>query len=477
MPKAVTRSVSANGKAGQKKGTSSGREVIHPSLYSEIFSGDKAITVELAKEMLGLEEVEKGAHTDISRVYGKKVRCVNNVSNRPLDNGNLLKLAQEILRGRWRFNGEPIIIGSTGLILNGQHSLLALILAAQEWENSPEHHPFWTTEPTLEKAVVYGVSEEDAVVNTMDTCKPRSLSDVIIRAHYFKGLKDKGQRTVGKMAEHAIKMLWKRTGVHINALGIKQTHAESIAYLDQHPQLLKAVRHIYEENDDNKIGKYLSPGYASAALFLMGSSSSIAESYYKADNPSDKLLDWSNWDKACEFFVDLAAGSEKLKPIRTVITQLLSQGAGSWHDRWSVLAKAWFLYSAGKPVTTKGISLKFEVKDDVKHMVEEPLFGGIDVGSDGIDHKTVADPDVEQATEKVREKRHGKVRVAKKKGKTWAKGDTAWVHVKGDDPYFAALKDDPYSTSGGIERVFVIADDGEWEVAVMDLSLKQFEMA
>jgi hypothetical protein len=156
---------------------------------------------------------------------------------------------------------------------------------------------------------------------------------------------------------------------------------------------------------------------------------------------------------------------------------LLSQGAGSWHDRWSVLAKAWFLYSAGKPVTTKGISLKFEVKDDVKHMVEEPLFGGIDVGSDGIDHKTVADPDVEQATEKVREKRHGKVRVAKKKGKTWAKGDTAWVHVKGDDPYFAALKDDPYSTSGGIERVFVIADDGEWEVAVMDLSLKQFEMA
>lgn len=480
-------------KATAKAAKVTKREVVYDKLYAEIFDVSTPlgpITEDKAKELLGWqEETDKekapfgNKHvTEISKIYGVKVRATNNTINRFLDLGKVALLKQEILRQRWQFNGEPIIIGTTGQVLNGQHALYALILAVKEYRDATLSYPEWETEPTIGKAVMYGVSEEDRVVDTMDTCKARSLTEVIGRANYFRDMKEGERKTASKMCDWAIRAMWKRTGVHITSLGIKQTHAECIAYLESHSQLLKAVKHIFNENDANKLAHFLPLGMASAMMYLMGCSNTDPDTYYKADEPTDKLLDWSNWDKASEFWVELVAGSAKLKPVRDVLTELIKQspeGKVPNTYRWAVLTKAWNLYSAGKAITSKVISLKIELKDDVPHLAEEPLLGGIDVGNDGVDHETTNDVTpvaITNGTAKAREKKFGKAKNGTKAGEDWAKGDTAWVHTKGQDSYFCKLNIDPYETEGdGSVKVMVDAADGEWEVNVADLSLKEFE--
>jgi hypothetical protein len=204
-------------KTTQKKGGAAkqaeGRKIVYPTPTTKLCIGDLAITVGQAKELLGWEEeTDKnkfGAEyvRTLTKLYPKKVRCTNNVTNRPLYKSVLDSLKQEILRRKWHYNGEPVIIGRTGLVLNGQHTLLALILAALEVVERPDKWAeYWTTEPTLEKVIAFGVCEDDSVVNTMDTCKPRSLADVIYRSAYFADVAEKDRRIASRMASFAIKL-------------------------------------------------------------------------------------------------------------------------------------------------------------------------------------------------------------------------------------------------------------------------------
>lgn len=51
--------------------------------------------------------------------------------NRPICTANVNRLADEIEKGDWCLNGEPIIFADTGLLLDGQHRLSAVIKAKQ----------------------------------------------------------------------------------------------------------------------------------------------------------------------------------------------------------------------------------------------------------------------------------------------------------------------------------------------------------
>jgi hypothetical protein len=169
-------------------------DVLYPEPTCELCLGDTAITVDKAKDLLGWEEEEEDGPTfgefytkELAKAYGRKVRLKFNVANRPIYPDVFMRLRQEHLNRRWQFNGEPIIIGRCGHVLNGQHTLISLILAEQE-RTGPraQHWSLYHDKPiTMDKAIMYGVSEEDSVVNTMDTCKPRSLADVIYRSPYF----------------------------------------------------------------------------------------------------------------------------------------------------------------------------------------------------------------------------------------------------------------------------------------------------
>jgi hypothetical protein len=284
-------------------------------------------------------------------------------------------------------NGEPIIVGQTGKILNGQHSLVALVEANQIWDDKPgQFRDFWKTPPVMEKLIVYGIEESDAVVNTMDTCKPRSLTDVFYRSEFFKDIAPTSRKKLAKMADHCVKLMWHRTGA-ADAFRRYRTHDESLDFMNRHPRLLECLKHIYEEHGkERRLAPFLTPGYSAAMLYLMGSSSTERETedktgYSDVSNPNESLLTWDLWEQAQEFWVLLAGGDKALFPITQVIGQLIEQNTCGPYDRIAVIVKAWLLWSAEEKLTPENLMPAYKRDDNGwLSLAELPMVGGIDLG-------------------------------------------------------------------------------------------------
>jgi hypothetical protein len=369
------------------------RKVIHPHPRYEIKVGADAITSAWAKDKLGWDEetddhkLGKEAHPVLKALFGRKVRLLNNVTNRPIYPDIVKRLAQEHLQKRWRYNGEPVIIGKTATILNGQHSLLSVIYAEMVRVEQPHWTDGnWPTEITMEKAVSYGVEETDDVVNTMDTCKPRSLADVIYRSRFFAKMKEGMRRAVSRSTDHAIRFLWSRTGAIDDQFAPRRTHAESVNFIERHERLLRAVKHVHEEEKDDSISKFLSLGYAAAMLYLMGSCRTDGNAYRHADPPSEKEIDWEEWERACEFWVAFADREAKeMQPVRHALAMLddpETLGRGSVAEKSGVLVKAWNLFVKREAIEEADLKLKYKKdQDDIRHYDESPVVGGIDLGT------------------------------------------------------------------------------------------------
>ncbi len=373
--------------AKKKKPVVVERKVVYEKRGAVICDGEKSLTVAKAKSMLGwteeTENVKFGADYMIKDIEGVKIRCLNNINNRPIRNSVLATLQQEILRGNWKYNGTTMGLGKTGMIVDGQHTLISLILAGQEWEKHPgKWKPYWKTEPTIEKLIATGVDESDEVINTIDTCTQRDLTDVLYRSAYFASAAPNERKKLARMANYAIRQLQHRTGANLNAYAPLRTHAESVNFLDCHPKLQDAVEHIHAENTD-AIGELLSTGAAAGLLYLMAASKTDPSKYQSAVDPNEKLLDLSLWEKACDFWTELAGGADKLVAVKQAITKMYNdehEGA-SKAQREAVLVKAWLLYLRGKPITAKDLRLQYQTDEDGwKTLSECPIMGGIDVG-------------------------------------------------------------------------------------------------
>lgn len=83
-----------------------------------------------------------------------------NGHNRPISQTTVERYTQEIKAGRWKVNGQPIIFGKSGQLLNGQHRLKAVVAANK----------------AIETLIVWGV--EDNTFDTIDDGNKRSLGDV-----------------------------------------------------------------------------------------------------------------------------------------------------------------------------------------------------------------------------------------------------------------------------------------------------------
>ena len=434
----------------RKDNDGSTRTVVYKEIVAKVCRGETAITAEQARELLGWTEVQgDGLFKDRN---GKSVRCLNNVTNRPLYRAVVETLKQEHLRRRWQFNGEPLIIGRTALVLNGQHSLISLVLAVQEWLADQGRWPGWETEPTMDKLIIYGVSEDDDTVNTMDTCKPRTLADVIYRSEFFTAAKEGDRKKAARMLDYAIRLLWHRTGAGIDAFAPRRTHAESLHFFNQHPRLLEAIRHVYEEDDEGQLRKYLGPGYLAALLYLMGAAKTDPAAYHSSDTPDESLLDFGLWSKACDFVVLLAGGGEQVQPLVDALTRMINDGGGSIHQRCALLAKAWQCYAEDGPVTTKGLTLSYVTDEHgMKKLGECPTVGGIDLGDPTEAKEPVRhDPRPEEIKERakaVRQQNEERRKEApapaapvkkklKKKGPSGSRvGKVYWVASPGEEPW------------------------------------------
>ena len=384
MPKVKARSEAKSlAKKQQSEKSGDDRPVLYMKPAMKICHGDTAMTVAQAKKMLGWEaetaDVKFGSEYLVKDRNGLKIRCSNNVTNRPLCPSVVDTLKQEHLRKRWQFNGEPIIVGRTGLLLNGQHTLISLVFAAQEWSAAPENYPEWISEPVMEKSIVFGVSEDDLTVNTMDTCKPRTLADVFFRSAIFADTPKKDRVTVARIGDYSIRLLWHRTGASLNAFAPRRTHAESMAFIERHPRIVECVKHIFEENgSENQIGRYVAPGYAAALLYLMAASSSDAKAY--RSSLREDSLDFGQWEKACDFWVLLAGNAPEMEAVRKSLGHMIEDGSASNKERWALIVKAWNAYASGQPIDAKSLKLLYSTKDEVRTLAECPAVGGIDMG-------------------------------------------------------------------------------------------------
>ena len=410
------------------------REIIYEKPTSKLY---EKLHSKQAKELLGWQEedTEKfGTNFLFKDSLGRKIRCHNNVTNRPLYLSILGALTQEILRRRWKLNGENRIIGETGLVLNGQHTFISLVLAVQKWKEDPSKYPEWETEPYIAVSIMFGISEDDEVVNTMDTCKPRSLADVLYRSPFFSDLENKDRKKASRVLDYAVKLVWDRTGVK-NAFQIRRTHAEALDFIARHPKIVECANHIFTENGDcNQIGWYISPGSAAGLLYLMSCSLTESRDYHSDENPREELLSWDHWDKACDFWVLLAGKSPEIEAVRTALIKLANDDSKNYASQCAIVIKAWNLYLGDQDITAKSLRLHYAPDNDgIKRLAECPTVDGIDVGDgEDIESPTKGDPspkEIEKQTEEIRSGSPSPEKPLKKKAKkSGLVGKIRWVN-------------------------------------------------
>lgn len=84
----------------------------------------------------------------------------NNPNNRRLSESRARKLADAILRGEWKFNGESIIVANDGSLLDGQHRCRAVVLA----------------DTSIQVVLVEGI--EKSAFSTIDIGEKRSVGQI-----------------------------------------------------------------------------------------------------------------------------------------------------------------------------------------------------------------------------------------------------------------------------------------------------------
>jgi hypothetical protein len=425
MPKNTQKPQTAEPKKQKpKKGKAqtAEREVVYPTLKAVIAAMGHAgpITRKHAEDLLGWEVIGEGAGRDavpmLTDIEGNKIRCLNNTMNRPYNINDALRYGQEVLNRRFAPkgpNGETIIISRTGEVLSGQRRLTGLILACQIWKGKDKGHwlQLWPTEPVIESFIVFGVDDSQETIRTIDNVRTRTLADTLYTSGLFGKVTAGDLKAMSRIADYACRLLWHRTGADKDAFSPEMTHSEALEFIGRHPHILRAVKHIWEEDKKGLIRYYLTPGYAAALLFMMGCSASGEDEeerngrgqiidYADAEPaPHEGVLDWSRWDQAIDFWVRLPTNRDSTKAVRmsrrpipgdvkdrTGYVFAESEG-GNVHDRMAVLAKAWRLFVAGEKLTEAAIRCDYEVTrlDDGSvgsaALAETPTVGGIDLGN------------------------------------------------------------------------------------------------
>jgi hypothetical protein len=287
----------------------------------------------------------------------------------------------EILAGNWEMNGDTITIGAKGWVLDGKHRLTSLVLAAQEWERNPEKYPFWKTAPTLDTVLVFGINESAKVVNTIGTGKQRSISDSIYASGLFADQDKKHISKMSKMLEHAVRLLWDRTGAKDDAYNPRISHSEAFDFVERHPTLVQCVRTVFlEDVNEGSLSKYFSLGYLSGMMYLMATSGAEAKEYFEAVDRHESMLtdeELPSYQTADQFIAALGRRDKDLSGLFACLDKWIEEGVTRQDMKLAALGKAWNSYKDGKPVTK--VTVKLAEKDGVSVLVDAGV-GGIDNG-------------------------------------------------------------------------------------------------
>jgi hypothetical protein len=412
VPETTSKPTSAKPR-GRKKAATIERPVKYPSRTAEVrlVETGNPIDAVLAKELLGWEELEDGVENYLLiDENGKKVQCVNNAHNRPFNETWARTLAQDILNGHWRDNGEAIVIGKSGQVLSAQHRLVGLVLADQLWrgKNAPHWKSKSSTQPVIESTLSLGVSEEPATIRTLDNVRPRTLSDVLYtEENVFGKLSAANRKEAIRNLDYAIRFLWNRTGQGNPSYGSftsYRTHSESLDFFHRHPHLAQVVEHITGINERPKMkdedGKTItgpapitqvagSAGVAAGIEYLAGCSASDEDqvaAYHQADPPAEKkgkkdILDWDLLEKALAFFEELPQ-MEEIRAALASLPGLEGDLKVSQAVKVATIIKAWNHHCKEDQAFTAEDITPETVVDGFGNRIlaESPTLGGIDDG-------------------------------------------------------------------------------------------------
>lgn len=358
---------------------------------------------------------------------GNKVVCWANCTNRPFDLTHANELAQDILTKNWKVNCENIIIGRTGLVISGQHRLIGLIRAVEQWRQQPHWQEIWETEPVIESMVAFGCSEDPKVIRTIDNVKPRTLGDVFYTSPLFADKSQSEKNELSKMLAYAVELLWKRTGggrkMDKGKTGgdgdqfiTYMTHSAAIDFQERHSKLLACVKHIFDEDGGKKPeigeteegkepeirGKVISGvlkmqrGHAAALMYLMAQSKTSEEQvddyYAPGATKTERRLNWDHWDKACQFWSELAAQelewTETVKEAIYALNDPEEGFEGNVKEKCAIIVKAWLKYKlkeAFKYDKPELLHPTFTIDETSNRRkikpADEPVTGGIDRGT------------------------------------------------------------------------------------------------
>jgi hypothetical protein len=407
------------GKKASKKSKGSG-EIVYPELRAEVYGPDNPITVDLMKAWLGWKELPADHEGEflLKDENGTKVICLNNAKNRPYSASLSSLYAQEILRGHWKLNGETMIFGNYGQAIAVQHRGIGLILAWQKWANDKAAYPYWKSAPTIQSFVAFGISEDDETVNTIDTGKPRTFSDAVYRSSLFENLSGSAKKNACRILDFAVRCVWNRTGRGVVSYAPRRTHSEAFEFVNAHETLLKCVRHIMEENDENRVGRFIPPGTAAGLMYMMACSTTDRTEYAAAESPTENYLNFENYDKAEAFWVGLASGSKLFAPLKAAISKMIEDSfGGSPIERISLIVLAWTSFLNHGKVLEKDLKLEYHTDEETgaTMLMECPSVGGIDLGNpaEHEDAQEATPEEMESTKNKIKQEKASKGKVAK----------------------------------------------------------------
>lgn len=173
----------------------------------------------------------------VSPEYASRLLGMN-IGNRKVSRQKVEMYAAEMRNGRWQTTGEPIQIDTHGVLINGQHRLLAII----------------ESQCSLLLNIVSGV--DPAAKNVIDTGKKRTACDAILMAGH------KHAKTLAAAAK-LVHVYQKRTITSMSRQQNLPTHTDILNIVEGNRLLAKCVNDI-----PLKKGGILPPGNVAFLLYI-----------------------------------------------------------------------------------------------------------------------------------------------------------------------------------------------------------------